>query len=79
MLQPNHVGSYTQAHKGIFQHLTDQVMAKLTKSEAVNPKAPEPGEPPAISDHGSNTPSFFFNPPQQVCKCAACAALRRLL
>jgi hypothetical protein len=71
MEHSNQVGSYTVAHKGLMNLLTDSVMAQLC--QPVEPDAPAFAEQP-LDLGGLDT--FYFRARGKRCGCAQCKAVR---
>lgn len=71
MEHSNQVGSYTVAHQGLMNLLSDSVMARLTRPS--EPETPGPANEP-IDLAGLDT--FFFRNRAKRCGCAQCKAVR---
>lgn len=74
MEHSNQVGSYTVAHKGLMNLLTDSVMAQLCQ-----PVAPEAPETLALAEQPmdlAGLDTFYFRNSGRRCSCAQCKAVR---
>lgn len=68
----NFVGSYTQAHKGLMNLLSDSVMARLAR-----PSEPEQPAAEQESIDAAAAASFYFRSrSSKRCGCAQCKAVR---
>lgn len=76
----NQVAPFTPPYKGLFEHLSDQVMAQLVH-DLTQPAAAgtADGKGPAEPDTPTEAPSFFFSTGNAGCPCASCSIIRSLL
>lgn len=79
MQQGNQVGSYTTAHKGLLEYLSDQVMAQLSTQDGDQAPSAVNSAQTAEAEAGDRSSSFFFNTGRPGCTCPRCAVMRRLV